>query len=365
MEHGSTEWTVIDSEETESTWQLGQPQNADGATAHSPWNAWGSDLTGASISQSETFLISPAVFLGGGNTATLRFWQYYDFLDYSEDQGDLFQYGEVLLITNENAAPLTLGEVTDLSDGWEEAEYDLTPYLGNVVYVVWHYFLLSMDYYPRTAWLVDDVSVTVTNTVPGAILVTNNLFQAAFLLNGPIAGIGQGNSLFVSNAPPGEYVVTYYSVPFYQTPPPQTNVLQSSNLLVFQGQYTFTDANQNGISDAWELQFLGQVAAVHPGTLDTDHDGMSDYAEFIAGTNPTNASSVLRLTATVPSTNGLATLTWTSVAGRGYRIVAGHDLLNWVPLTDWQRANNSGLVSQTVAFPANAAPTFYRLEVRP
>ena len=59
----------------------------------------------------------------------------------------------------------------------------------------------------------------------------------------------------------------------------------------FTGNYTFLDANHNGISDAWEMDYFGSVATNRTQLTDTDHDGMSDYAKFIAGTDPTNPAS--------------------------------------------------------------------------
>ena len=49
----------------------------------------------------------------------------------------------------------------------------------------------------------------------------------------------------------------------------------------FQGNYTFVDANTNGISDAWEKEFFGGVSPQRTPTTDTDGDGLSDYANLL------------------------------------------------------------------------------------
>jgi hypothetical protein len=63
---------------------------------------------------------------------------------------------------------------------------------------------------------------------------------------------------------------------------------------------------------------IGAFEFVHP-SADTDHDGFSDQAEVIAGTNPINPASFLRLqSSTAAGTNVI--LSWLSVAGRSYTV---------------------------------------------
>ncbi len=58
------------------------------------------------------------------------------------------------------------------------------------------------------------------------------------------------------------------------------------------------DTDLNGLPDWWEQTYFGQLTGTPPNT-DADHDGLSNLSEWLAGTNPTNAASTLRLTATV------------------------------------------------------------------
>jgi hypothetical protein len=62
------------------------------------------------------------------------------------------------------------------------------------------------------------------------------------------------------------------------------------------------DADGDGLPDAWER--LHFVDTARDGTADWDADGMRDGAEFVAGTEPTNALS--RFALTVALTNGTA-----------------------------------------------------------
>src|SRR5262249_40077766 len=145
-----------------------------------PVSCWGSCLFGEAHDFLDTFLIGPAVALTGGNTATLRFWHRYDFT--RKTDFDVKEFGEVLIITNSLSDPVTLAKFVDANSMWEQAEIDLTPYLGTVVSVVWHHSLLAFQSAPRAGWLVDDVEISVTNLPPGQIEISNNLAQAGFSL---------------------------------------------------------------------------------------------------------------------------------------------------------------------------------------
>ena len=361
----SSNWTTFDAEGSEASWQLGVPNNGWETEAYSPPNAWGSNLHGDAVAYAESFLISPAIELTGGNAATLRFWHSYDF------SGGNFDGGELVLVTNSTTVTLaSYGWLANLSNdatNWTAPEFDLTPYLGHVIYLAWHYVYLSLDFLelsPRPGWLVDDVSVTVSNEVRGTIVVTNNLAEAGFTISGPIAAqSGRGWSLELTNVPLGQYVVTFSSVPYYQSPPPQTNLVTSSSPVVFQDVYTFADVHTNDISDAWEQQMFNEVSPNRTQTSDTDGDGATDYAEFVAGTSPNRADSVLELMAPTLQPDGGLKFDWPTVPGRAYRLVASADLVNWTPVSDWIFATEAS--SSLAVAPQTGANYFYRLEVRP
>jgi hypothetical protein len=106
-------------------------------------------LGGGSLGLAESYLISPGILLTGGNRATLRFWHQYDFLPQSDFE---IQLAAVFIITNIATEPVLLAQLPeDATDDWEEFTYDLTPYLGHVVYIAWYYFLFSMEDTPRLA----------------------------------------------------------------------------------------------------------------------------------------------------------------------------------------------------------------------
>src|ERR1043165_1550616 len=64
------------------------------------------------------------------------------------------------------------------------------------------------------------------------------------------------------------------------------NLVRSQNAVI-------TDSDNDGMADSWETTYFSTLA--RDGTGDYDNDGMSDVAEFLAGTLPDNPGSLLRM----------------------------------------------------------------------
>jgi hypothetical protein len=79
------------------------------------------------------------------------------------------------------------------------------------------------------------------------------------------------------------------------------------------------DTDGDGLPDAWEWSYFGTLSQNANGN--PDGDGMSNAQEYLAGTDPNNANSNLRITRQTFSLGGTnATLQWTSVTNRVYHI---------------------------------------------
>jgi hypothetical protein len=237
--------------------------------------------------------------------------------------------------------------------------------VGKTVQVVWYYEGIDIGQ-QIYGWLVDDVSITgVTAGAGGTIVISKNLGQGSFTLTGPVSQSGTALTTTISNAPPGPYTVQFSDVAFYQTPPDQSNTLATAGTLTFAGDYTFIDANHNGISDAWEKYYFGSVSTNRTQFTDTDGSGMSDYGKFIAGLNPTNPASKFIIFPVMVQSNRFVQLQWAAIPGRIYQLQTLTNNITWSPLTDWIQASGSPMsyAATNSAFVTSAH--IFRVQVRP
>jgi hypothetical protein len=79
------------------------------------------------------------------------------------------------------------------------------------------------------------------------------------------------------------------------------------------------DASGSGLPIAWEEYYFG-TTNVNP-NADPTGTGMSNFQQYLAGTNPNVPNDYLRITAVKDNgVGGSATLTWTSVPSRLYYV---------------------------------------------
>lgn len=123
------------------------------------------------------------------------------------------------------------------------------------------------------------------------------------------------------------------------------------------------DSDGDGIADAWELQHFGNLTTANAKS-DFDGDGFTDLQEYLAGTDPKDASSYLRITASTTAPMGATNmLTWTSVPTRNYHV---QESLSLSPPAWYDSA--LGLISPDGAFTtrnvadSNAPIRFYRVQ---
>ena len=101
--------------------------------------------------------------------------------------------------------------------------------------------------------------------------------------------------------------------------------------------------------------------------LDSDGDGMNNWQEYLAGTNPTNAGSVFKITSGQVISGAQFIVRWSSVSNRLYDVTRATNLATgagaFVPLPS--ATNLAGTPPQntwTDSVSPAAAPGFYRLK---
>jgi hypothetical protein len=129
------------------------------------------------------------------------------------------------------------------------------------------------------------------------------------------------------------------------------------------GAYEF-QSPASMISYAW-LQHYGLPTDGSADYSDPDGDGMNNRQEWICGTDPTNALSVLRLLSPAKGLSGVA-VTWQSVNTRTYSLERSSNLgvhPPFVPLAT-NIPGQTGTTAYTDTNAIGAGPWFYRVGVR-
>jgi hypothetical protein len=124
------------------------------------------------------------------------------------------------------------------------------------------------------------------------------------------------------------------------------------------------DWDADGLPDDWELAngFSPYSGAGDNGANgDPDHDGFTNIQEFLAGTDPHNAASYLKIDS-ISRSIGTTALRFTAIAGRTYTLQYRTNIFSgaWQRLTDIAPSPTNTLIQVNDPSPASAA-RFYRL----
>jgi hypothetical protein len=123
------------------------------------------------------------------------------------------------------------------------------------------------------------------------------------------------------------------------------------------------DRDSDDLADNWEINHFGSITN-SDGTADFDNDNYIDYNEFIAGSNPTNALSLLEVESFVSGTNANEyVIQWQSANERTYRITSRDNLV----IGSWDTTNATGIVAtpttNVTTVTSTLSPAFFRVEV--
>ena len=119
---------------------------------------------------------------------------------------------------------------------------------------------------------------------------------------------------------------------------------------------TGLDRNQDGLDDVWHAFYgLGDVSA----SRDSDSDGLTDYQESVAGTDPGSSVSLFDLGTPQPSPSS-QNISWTGFQGKRYAVEASSNLVTWAEVATVAPVSNG---MQMVQLPPGTGLRYLRVRV--
>jgi hypothetical protein len=122
------------------------------------------------------------------------------------------------------------------------------------------------------------------------------------------------------------------------------------------------DNDGDGMADIWEVQYGFDTNNLADAFLDLDGDGMINRDEYVAGTNPNDPTSVLKLSLTATNSQLLQFVSQSNIA---YRVEYATNLTSvlWNTLTDFPAQSSMRTVQVNTPNPPPERERFYRVKV--
>ena len=127
------------------------------------------------------------------------------------------------------------------------------------------------------------------------------------------------------------------------------------------GAATPQDSDGDGLPDWWEALYFGGNGNPN---ADPDGDGMSNLAEYRAGTNPTDRNSVFAFIRILPDPAGGLSVEWSSISNRTYVLQRSTNLPGGFVDLQTGIQGTPPMNSVRDASAVDPGPYFYRLRVQ-
>ena len=332
-------------------WSGGRAVAEGHSRTHSIYYGRGESAAGGgnfNVGTNEGVVVSPPINLQATGLNALLTFAYYMQVQTNQTR-DL---ATVEISTNAGLSYVTLASagdpsqtnfVKDTKGKWLTAAMDLTPFVGNTVLLRWHFNSVDALLNSTEGWYVDDVLVTLGNN-PASVLqpeLTEAFVNGQWLGNVSIGGPIKSGTIKVDL---------------------DSDYVSASEALEI---FAFPDLNRNGLPDPWEARYGLSAASDTPAEGDPDGDGASNREEYLAGTNPLDPFSVLRISRSWIA-DGQFHLDFNTVGGRFYGVESGPEgeRVEWTPTPDRLRGDGN-LRTWTVPIRTNAPLSLHRLRILP
>lgn len=257
----------------------------------------------------------------------------------------------------------TTSTVSDTS--WQELEYPLPAWTGGSPTVLLRWGMGSGSSQNDIGWNIDDVELLGTGNINTAIpnytlaaSANNPAWGSVNPVNGTYPG---GSSVQVTATPASYYRFINWTGYTSATNNPLTVVLNTNASLLA----TFSEIiTTNHPTPYWWLASYGYQQNFESAAQSIGNNGIPLWQSYIAGLNPTNPASQLKLSLARPGGGNSLALNWNTVTGRVYSVWSSTNLLTgFVPVSN---ATNlpATVAGFTNTISGSTPRIFYRLEVK-
>jgi hypothetical protein len=193
----------------------------------------------------------------------------------------------------------------------------------------------SSDFYPYGN-APTSIRVGQSNLIVGVYGATLPMSNASLNVSGD--GVTLGPPQFDPYAFPSPLIYATISVASNATPGLRSLLVQQGDNLAYANgfleiQPAVPDYNFDGLDDDFQRTYFPRFTAPEAApTNDPDGDGFNNYAEYLSGTNPTNAASFLNIESVKVTAAG-STVVWQGQAGKHYQVYRRDSIAQspWVP----------------------------------